>query len=86
MNRHWPVNAMVIVGFSKYEGASSNPAAGIPLRTTMSSLRTHIRHLTVECHILERQDRHLTFNSGVSNVGVRKRHLAQFGVSNVGYK
>ena len=52
----------------------------------MSSLRTHIRHLTVECHILERQDRHLTFNSGVSNVGVRKRHLAQFGVSNVGYK
>ena len=27
MNRHWPVNAMVIVGFSKYEGASSNPAA-----------------------------------------------------------
>ena len=39
MNGDWPVNAMVIAGLSKYEDASSNPAAGIPLRTTMSSLR-----------------------------------------------
>ena len=48
MNGHWPVNAMVIAGLSKCEGASSNPAADNDVVVAY-----HIRHLTAECHMLE---------------------------------
>ena len=48
MNRHWPVNAMVIAGLSKYEGVNSNPAAHNDVVVAY-----YIRHLTVECHMLE---------------------------------
>ena len=47
MNGHWPVNAMVIAGLSKYESASSNPAAN-----TDVVVAHYIRRLTVECQVL----------------------------------
>ena len=49
---------MVNAGLSKYEGASSNPAAN-----TDVDVSHYIRRLTVECQMLERQKQ--TLDCGV---------------------